>query len=59
MVRTDEKGDRIEYISEDQLERELVDAESFPNPGQEAVNSCNKRDDGQHVGPLNTKGAQR
>jgi hypothetical protein len=37
-VRTEEKGYRIENVSKDELQRQLVDAKPAANPGEQTVN---------------------
>ena len=52
---TDEEGDGVEDVSEDELEGECVDAETFTDPGEETVDGSDEGDDGQHVGPMESE----
>jgi hypothetical protein len=49
--RTDQERDRIEQVSNDQLERQRVDPKSSANPGQEPVYRSNERQNRKHVRP--------
>ena len=46
---TDEEGDGVEDVAEDELQRERVDAEALADPGEQPVDRRDERDDGEHV----------
>ena len=47
---TKEKGDGVKNISEDQLERKLVNREALSDPGEQTVDGSDEGQDGQKVG---------
>lgn len=49
--RTEEESDGVSDVSEDELEREMVDTKATANPGEKAVEGSDERQDGQHVTP--------
>ena len=52
---TDEEGDGVEDVAEDELEGECVDAETFTDPGEETVDGSDEGDDSQHVSPIESE----
>ena len=44
-VRTEEEGYRIEDVSKAELQRQLVDAKPVANPGEQAINCRDERQD--------------
>lgn len=48
---TDEEGDGVEDVSEDELEGECMEAETPADPSKETVNGGYEGDDSQDVGP--------
>ena len=46
---TDEEGDGVEDVAQDDLQRERVDAEALADPREQAVDRRDERDDGEHV----------
>ena len=47
---TEEEGDGVENVSDNQLERKLVDRETLSDPGEQTVNGGDEGQDGQQVG---------
>lgn len=47
--RTDEKSDRIEDVTQHELQREMVDAEPATDPGEKAVDCGDKGQNGEHI----------
>lgn len=41
-IRTEEEGERVEDVSDDQLESESVDTEAAADPGKETVDSSDE-----------------
>ena len=47
--RTDEKCDRIEDVAQHELQRKMVDSEPATDPGEQAVDCGNERQNSEHV----------
>ena len=47
--RTDEKSERIEDVTQHELQRKMVDAEPATDPGEQAVDCGNERQNSEHI----------
>jgi hypothetical protein len=47
--RTEKESDRIEDVAQNELQRELADAESTADPGKKAVDRRDRRQDGDNI----------